>query len=153
MASSGSAFCEWSTENWLIMLSHSQNVLSGGLFVNKALIFNDLCPLIHKLCFWEPFLWMKPNWRRLLTMEYIHCLYWLIVQALNQETTCFPYHYCPLKCLICHELPSDSISLCTPLLLARRFPLLWLVRGLCPSDYAHAGRTMKKAEFHARSSA
>ena len=42
---------------------------------------------------------------------------------------------------VCRQLPSDSTSRWTPLLLAIQFPLLGLARDFHPLDNAHAERT------------
>ena len=46
---------------------------------------------------------------------------------------------------VCRQLPSDSTSRWTPLLLAIQFPLLGLARDFHPLDNAHAERTNNKA--------
>ena len=45
---------------------------------------------------------------------------------------------------VCRQLPSDSTSRWTPLLLAMQFPLLGLARDFHPLDNAHAERTKKR---------
>ena len=42
---------------------------------------------------------------------------------------------------VCRQLPSDSTSRWTPLLLAMQFPLLGFARDFHPLDNAHAERT------------
>ena len=44
---------------------------------------------------------------------------------------------------VCRQLPSDSTSRWTPLLLAIRFPLLGLIGNLHPLANTHAERTKK----------
>ncbi|WP_221645374.1 hypothetical protein, partial [Listeria booriae] len=44
----------------------------------------------------------------------------------------------------CLELPSDSTSPWTPLLLARCLPLLGRTRDFHPLEFAHAGQTKQK---------
>jgi len=48
---------------------------------------------------------------------------------------------------VCLELPSDSISLWTPLFLAMCLPLQGRTGDFHPLEFAHAGRTKKGLHF------
>src|SRR5699024_5017404 len=81
---------------------------------------------------------------------YLPYIHHMIEVAIGLQLLLQPYpHVLPLiwflfvRPEVCLELPSDSISLWTPLFSAICLPLQGRIRDFHPLEFAHAGRTKK----------